>query len=51
MQNGGGNNTYKIFMSWVEKGYILNTIAYVELFMSTTKVTFCNGYQYEMEKS
>ena len=35
IRNGGGNNAYKIFMSWVEKGYILNTIAYVELLMNT----------------
>ena len=31
----GRNNSYKIFMNWVEEGYISNTISYVELFMNT----------------
>ena len=49
----GGNNAYKIFMSQVEEGYIPNTISYVELFMNTLKIknNFCNGHQYEMQKS
>ena len=53
MQNRGGNNACKIFMSWVEKGYIPNTIAYMELFMNTMKMKnyFCNKQQYEMQKS
>ena len=52
-QDGGGNNAYKIFTSWVEEGYIPNTISYVELFMNTLKIknNFCNGHQYEMQKS
>ena len=33
----GRNNSYKIFMNWVEEGYISNTISYVELFMNTWK--------------
>ena len=49
--DGGGNNTYKIFTSWVEEGYIPNTISYVELLMNTFKKKFCNGHQYEMQKS
>ena len=51
--DGGGNNAYKIFTSWVEEGYIPNTISYVELFMNTLKIknNFCNGHQYEMQKS
>ena len=36
--DGGGNNAYKIFMSWVEEGYIPNTIFYVELFMNALKI-------------
>ena len=28
-QNGGGNNAYKIFTSWLEEGIIPNTISYV----------------------
>ena len=35
--DGGGNNAYKIFTSWVEEGYIQNTISYVELLMNTLK--------------
>ena len=35
--DGGGNNAYKIFTSWVEEGYIPNTISYVELLMNTFK--------------
>ena len=52
-QNGGGNNPYKIFTSRVEKGNIPNTISYVKLFMNTLKMknNFCNGHQYEMQKS
>ena len=52
-QNGGGNYTNKIFTSWVEEGYIPNTISYVELFINTFKIknNFCNGNQYEMRKS
>ena len=40
-------------MSWVEEGYTPNTISYVELFMNTLKIknNFCNGHQYEMQKS
>ena len=51
--DGGGNNSYKIFMSRVEEGHIPNTISYVELFMNTLKIknNFCNGHQYEMQKS
>ena len=51
--DGEGNNAYKIFMSWVEEGYIPNTISYVELFMNTLKIknNCCNGHQYEMQKS
>ena len=51
--DGGGNNAYKIFTSWVEEGYIPNTISYVELFMNTLKIknNFCYGHQYEMKKS
>ena len=37
-QDGEGNNAYKIFMSWVEEGYIPNTIFYVELFMNALKI-------------
>ena len=45
IQDGGGNNAYKIFTSQVKKGYISSTISYVELFMTTTKMTsyFCDG--------
>ena len=51
--NGRGNNAYKIYMSRVEEGCIPNTISYVELFMNTLKIknNFCNGHQYEMQKS
>ena len=39
-------------MSRVEKGYIPNKTSYVELFMNTMKTNnFCDGYQYEMQKS
>ena len=37
-RDGGGNNSYKIFTSWVEEGYILNIMSYVELFMNTLKI-------------
>ena len=52
-QDGGGKNAYKIFMSWVEEGSIPNTISYVELFMTIMKMknNFCDGHQYEMQKS
>ena len=52
-RDGGGNNAYKIFMSRVEEGYFPNTISYVELFMNALKIkkNFCNGPQYEMQKS
>ena len=51
--DGGRNNSYKIFMSWVEEGYISHTISYVELFMNALKIksNFCNAHQYEMQKS
>ena len=51
--DGGGNNAYKIFSSRVEEGNIPNAISYVELFMNTLKIknNFCNGHQYEMQKS
>ena len=52
-RDGGGKNAYKIFTSWVEEGTIPNTISYVELFMNTLKIknNFCNGHQYEIQKS
>ena len=52
-RDGGGNNAYKIFTSRVEKGYIPNTISYVELFMITLKIknNFYNEHQYEIQKS
>ena len=52
-RDGGGNNAYKIFTSWMEEGYIPNTISYVELFMTPMKMknNFCDGHQYEMRKS
>ena len=52
-QDGGGNNAYKIFMSLVVERYIPNTRSYVELFMLNMKIknNFCNGHQYEMQKS
>ena len=52
-RDGGGNNAYKIFSSQVEEGYIPNTISYVKLFMTTMKMknNFCDGYQYEIQKS
>ena len=31
----GGNNAYKIFMMWVEEGYIPNTISYVDILCGT----------------
>ena len=51
--DGGENNAYKIFTSWVEEGYIPNLISYVELFMNTLKIrnSFCNWHHYEMHKS
>ena len=36
-RDGGRNYAYKIFTSWVEEGYIPNTISYVELLMNTFK--------------
>ena len=52
-RDGGGNNAYKIFASWLEEGKIPNTISYVELFVTAMKMknSFCNGRQYEMQKS
>ena len=52
-QDGGGNNAYKIFSSRMEEGNIPNTISYVNLFMNTMKMknNFCDGYQYETQKS
>ena len=52
-QDGGGNNAYKIFMSLVVERYIPNARSYVELFMLNMKIknNFCNGHQYEMQKS
>ena len=52
-RDGGRNYAYKIFTSWVEEGYIPNTISYVELFMNTLKIknNFCYGHQYEMKKA
>ena len=52
-QNGGGNNAYKIFTSQVEEGSIPDTISNVKLFMTTMKMknNFCDGYQYEIQKS
>ena len=52
-RDGGGNNDYKIFMSWLEEGNILNTISCVELFITTMKMknNFCNGRQNEMQKT
>ena len=52
-RDGGGNNACKIFTSWVEEGNIPNTLSYVKLFMTTTKMkhNFCDGYQYKMQKS
>ena len=44
-RDGGGNNAFKIFTSWVEEGYIPSTISYVKLFMTTMKMknNFCDG--------
>ena len=44
IRDGGGNNAYKIFSSWVKVGNIPNTISYVELFMNSLKMknNFCN---------
>ena len=52
-RDGGGNNAYKVFTSRVEEGYIPITISYVELFMTPMKMknNFCDGHQYEMQKS
>ena len=52
-QNGGGNNAYKIFTSRVEERSIPNRISNVKLFMTTMKRknNFCDGYQYEIQKS
>ena len=49
----GGHNACKVLTSWVEEGYISNTISFIELFMNTMKMknNFCNGYQYKMQKS
>ena len=51
--DGGGNNAYQIFLSRVEEGNIPNTVSYVKLFITTMKMknNFCDGYQYEMQKS
>ena len=51
--DGGENNAYKIFKSWVEEEHIPNTISYVKLLMTTMKIknNFCDGYQYEIQKS
>ena len=51
--DGGGSNAFKIFMSRVEEEYIPNTISYVQLFMTIMKMknNFCDGYQYEIQKS
>ena len=51
--DGGGNSAFKIFTSRVEEEYIPNTISYVGLFMTTMKLknNFCDGYQYEIQKS
>ena len=50
--DGGENNAYKIFTSWVKEGNIQNTISYVKLFMTTMKMknNFCDGYQDEIQK-
>ena len=49
-RDGGGNNTYTIFTSWVEEGNIPNTMPYVELFMTPMKMknNFSDGHQYVM---
>ena len=50
--DGGGNKTYKIFTSRVVEGNIPNKISHMELFISMKiKNNFCNGYQYDMQKS
>ena len=51
--DGRGNNAYKTFTSGMEEGYIPNTMSYVELFMTPVKMknNFCDGRQYEMQKS
>ena len=53
IQNGGGNNAYKIFTSRVVEGNNPNTTSHMELFVATMKMKndFCDGYQYKMEKS
>ena len=52
-RDGGGNNAYKIFTSWVVEENIPNTVSHMELLMATIKMknNLCNGYQYEMQKS
>ena len=52
-RDGGGNNAYKTFSSQVENRNILYTISYVKLFITTKKMknNFCDGYQYETQKS
>ena len=52
-RDGGGNNAYKIFTSWVEEENIPKTISYVEVFMTTRKMknNFYIGCRYEMQKS
>ena len=51
-RGGEGNNVYQIF-SRMEEENIPNTISYVKLFMTTMKIknNFCDGYQYEIDKS
>ena len=51
-RNGGGNNAYKMFKSWVVEGYSPNTRSYVDLLMNNLKIknNFCNGHKYEMQK-
>ena len=51
--DGGGKNAYQIFSNRVEEGNIPNTISYMKLFMTTMKMkkNFCDGYQYEIQKS
>ena len=52
-QDGGGNNGYQIFSSQVGEGNIPNTKFHVKQFITTTKMktNFCDGYQYEIQKS
>ena len=51
--DGGGNNNHKIFTSHVKERNIPNIMPYKELFMTPMKMknNFCNGNQYEMQKS